>query len=162
MGGAFGGNGHSGNITKVAEANIHGDPHAADAVLAAGWPVTLVPLDVTMQVIMTDDRMQRIRELAETYGGFVWEVSRFYDAFYRERHDFGGFPVHDSSAVAFAVAPELFETVTAPITIDFDGDDIGRTRVADGVARPDQTVCTAVDAEAVLDLYERTLAQGPA
>ncbi len=162
MGGAFGGNGHSGNITKVAEANIHGDPHAADAVLAAGWPVTLVPLDVTMQVIMTDDRMQRIRESAEDLGDFVWEVSRFYDAFYRERHDLGGFPVHDSSAVAFAVAPELFETVAAPITIDFEGDDIGRTRLADAASRPVQSACMGVDAEAVLELYERTLSAGPA
>ena len=128
MGGAFGGNGHSGNITKVAEANIHGDPHAADAVLAADWPVTLVPLDVTMQVLMTDARMRRIRETAGDIGAFVWDVSRCYDAFYRKRHGFDGFPVHDSSAVAFAVAPELFETETVPITVDLAGDDIGRTR----------------------------------
>lgn len=38
-----------GNITAVAEANIGNDPEAAQAVLTAGWPVTLVPLDVTMQ-----------------------------------------------------------------------------------------------------------------
>ena len=161
MGGAFGGNGHSGNITKVAEANIHGDPHAADAVLAADWPVTLVPLDVTMQVLMTEDRMRRIRESAGEIGEFVWDVSRFYDAFYRKRHGFDGFPVHDSSAVAYAIAPELFETVDAPITIDLEGDDVGRTRRTDAADRPSHKSCSAVDADAVLELYERTLAQGP-
>jgi inosine-uridine nucleoside N-ribohydrolase len=38
-----------GNITGHAEANIANDPEAAAAVLAAPWPVTLVPLDVTMR-----------------------------------------------------------------------------------------------------------------
>ncbi|MEO0615226.1 MAG: nucleoside hydrolase [Pseudomonadota bacterium] len=161
MGGAFGGNGHSGNITQVAEANIHGDPHAADIVLAAGWPVALVPLDVTMQIIMTDERMQRIRAAAGEVGEFMWQVSRFYDAFYRERHDIDGFPVHDSSAVAFAVAPALFDIAVAPITVDLEGDDLGRTRRAPDADRPEHESCVSVDAEAVLALYEETLAQGP-
>ncbi|MET8154549.1 nucleoside hydrolase [Actinoplanes sp. NPDC049668] len=38
-----------GNITGHAEANIANDPAAAAEVLDAAWPVTLVPLDVTMR-----------------------------------------------------------------------------------------------------------------
>jgi purine nucleosidase len=38
-----------GNITGHAEANIANDPAAAAEVLGAAWPVTLVPLDVTMR-----------------------------------------------------------------------------------------------------------------
>ena len=38
-----------GNVTGRAEANIAGDPLAAAAVLGAAWPVTVVPLDVTMR-----------------------------------------------------------------------------------------------------------------
>ena len=41
MGGAFGTNGHTGNVSPVAEANIAGDPDAADAVFTANWPVTI-------------------------------------------------------------------------------------------------------------------------
>lgn len=37
-----------GNITEHAEANIANDAEAARIVLRAGWPITLVPLDVTM------------------------------------------------------------------------------------------------------------------
>ncbi len=37
-----------GNVSAAAEANIHNDPEAAAAVFAAGWDVTLVPLDATM------------------------------------------------------------------------------------------------------------------
>jgi len=41
MGGAFGVNGHRGNVTPYAEANIHDDPEAADRVFTAPWPVGL-------------------------------------------------------------------------------------------------------------------------
>ena len=53
MGGAFGTLGHGGNVTPVAEANVYCDPHAADAVFGAAWPVTVVGLDVTHQVLMS-------------------------------------------------------------------------------------------------------------
>jgi purine nucleosidase len=43
-----------GNVTGHAEANIAGDPAAAAAVFAAAWPVTLVPLDVTMRHRFTE------------------------------------------------------------------------------------------------------------
>ncbi len=35
IGGAFGYNGELGNVTPAAEANAHGDPHAADIVFGA-------------------------------------------------------------------------------------------------------------------------------
>ncbi len=47
MGGAFGENDHRGNVTPFAEANIHDDPHAADKVFTASWPVVIIGLDVT-------------------------------------------------------------------------------------------------------------------
>jgi purine nucleosidase len=36
-----------GDVTPVAEANVHADPEAAQFVLEAGLPLTLVPLDAT-------------------------------------------------------------------------------------------------------------------
>ena len=58
MGGAFGRNGHRGNVTPVAEANIIGDPVAADIVFGADWPMTIVGLDVTLESVMTDDYLK--------------------------------------------------------------------------------------------------------
>ena len=49
MGGAFH---HQGNITSHAEANVWHDPEAAELVLGAGWPVTLVPLDATHPTVV--------------------------------------------------------------------------------------------------------------
>ena len=49
MGGAAG---VVGNVSAVAEANIHNDPEAANIVFHAGWPLTMVGLDVTEKTMM--------------------------------------------------------------------------------------------------------------
>jgi inosine-uridine nucleoside N-ribohydrolase len=61
MGGSLSG----GNATGAAEANIYGDPEAARAVFAAGWPLTMVGLDVTNRTRFTKAHLQR---LAKTQG----------------------------------------------------------------------------------------------
>ena len=54
MGGAFE---TYGNVTTTAEFNIFADPHAAQLVLDFGVPITVVPLDVTHQVMLTGKRL---------------------------------------------------------------------------------------------------------
>ena len=44
-----------GNVTPYAEANIWHDPHAADRVFGASWPVKIVGLDVTQEIFCTRD-----------------------------------------------------------------------------------------------------------
>jgi purine nucleosidase len=61
MGGSLSG----GNASAAAEANIHGDPEAAQIVFEAGWPVTMVGLDVTEKTVFTSSYLA---ELSETKG----------------------------------------------------------------------------------------------
>ena len=51
----------AGNASPVAEANIRNDPEAAHIVFHAGWPVTMVGLDVTQKTVMTPDYLDRLR-----------------------------------------------------------------------------------------------------
>ncbi|MFB2903455.1 nucleoside hydrolase [Aeromonas jandaei] len=166
MGGAFGYNGHTGNVTPFAEANILGDPHAADQVLAASWPVTIVGLDVTQQTIMTNTYMDVLLHRSARYGKFIHDITRFYTDFHRNEFGLNGFYVHDSSAVAYAIAPELFSTIKGQVRVVTEGPAIGHTMLKQDGRRypmdkwsdnPVQQVCVNVDSERLLELYASVL-----
>lgn len=156
MGGAFGLAGNNGNVTPVAEANIIGDPHAADIVFGARWPVTAVGLDVTRQVIMGPDDLDRLASGGEA-ARFVVDSSRGYRQ-YHARFGIDGFYVHDSSAAAFVADRSLFETRRGPIRVATEGVATGQTIQMDRMtpyppgawdAAPDQDIAISVDATGV-------------
>ena len=168
MGGALGTNRFTGNVSPVAEANIHGDPHAADIVMTAPWPVTLVGLDVTMQCVMGSDQLANLRTCAGEAGEFIWEITRHYENFYRNTHGVDGFAVHDSCAVAYVLAPDLFEVERGRVRVVTDGISRGQTIFVPAEKKfppsawddiPSQLGCVGVDAPALLALYQETLAR---
>jgi purine nucleosidase len=166
MGGAFGTTGVLGNVSPAAEANILCDPDAADSVLGAPWPVTLVGLDVTQNTIMSNEWLAALRDGAGDAGRFVWDISRHYAQFHQDSAALDGIYVHDSSAVAYVLAPHLYTVRQGPVRVLTSGIAIGQTiqkptamRVPapDWDDRPAQSICIGVDAAGVLDLYKNTL-----
>jgi purine nucleosidase len=158
MGGAFGTLGHAGNVTPVAEANVFCDPHAADAVFAAAWPVTIVGLDVTHQVLMSTQYLDALGEHGGMQGRFMRDITRDYERFYA-RHTGGGIFAHDASAVACALGPERFELRRGSVRVATEGLALGQTIQArvgldppttDWDGLPEQQACIAVDAPGVL------------
>lgn len=165
MGGAFALSGHNGNVTPVAEANILGDPHAADLVFGASWPVVAVGLDVTRQVMITPGDLARLHSEGGDAGRFIAEISDHYRGFY-SRFGIDGFYCHDASAAALAIDPSLFATRAGPVRVATDGVATGQTiqrdnlipfgpNAWDGV--PDQHVCVGVDADRLKALVMSTL-----
>ncbi|CAN7671137.1 nucleoside hydrolase [Phyllobacterium sp. LjRoot231] len=164
MGGAFGVAGCNGNVTPVAEANIIGDPEAADIVFGAPWPVTAIGLDVTRQVIMGPVELERLERGGGEPGRFIVETSRGYRVFHAQ---FGidGYYVHDSTAAAYIVDRTLFGVRRGPVRVVTEGIAIGQTIQRDWRTpyppgewdtAPDQQVATAVDARRVLELLVGT------
>ncbi len=167
MGGAFGRNGHYGNVTPVAEANIIGDPVAADIVFGANWPMTIIGLDVTLESVMSDAYIADLARDAGQDGAFLHEVSRFYANFYTaSKQTSDGFPVHDSSAVAAALHPDMFTYVRGAVRVVPDGIARGQTIVrpegyydqaSDFDGRPSCNVAVGVDAPRFLKFYRDTI-----
>lgn len=166
MGGAFGTDGVHGNVSPAAEANMLGDPDAADIVFGAAWPVAIVGLDVTQKTIMTTEYLAKLRDEAGDAGRFVWDVSRHYETFHQTSAGLAGIYVHDSSAVAYLLAPQLYTTRSGPVRVLTDGIAAGHTiqkpatfaaPAPDWDGRPACDVCVGVDAAQVLALYARTL-----
>lgn len=92
-----------GNVTAVAEANIHNDPEAAAEVFAAEWPITLVPLDATMaSLIEAEDRdalLASPRPVARAIGAMLDTYFDFYVRAFGRRTS----ALHDPLAAAIAV-----------------------------------------------------------
>ena len=162
MGGAFD---VPGNITPAAEANIHGDPEAADVVMTAPWKVVVVGLDVTMKTVMTRSRLSRIVEAGGPDAKLLSDISQFYIDFYG-RHVDDGMVVHDSCACVYLVAPELFSTRRGTVRVVSGGIADGQTiQKPDGRhfppgnwdQIPSQVACIGIEAEKVVDLIEETL-----
>ena len=99
MGGAFGFNGHNGNMSHFAEFNIYSDPHAADIVMQSSMPITILPLDVTNKVQIT------AKEVANTNDEFLKNISKFYIDFSLKQKIFHDMAVHDALTIAYLVNP---------------------------------------------------------
>ncbi len=166
MGGAFGVNDHRGNVTPYAEANIHDDPHSADKVFAASWPVAIIGLDVTEESFFTRQYLDDLRDDAGEVGQFIWDVSRYYLKFYSEKVGMEGCHVHDPSAIAYVIDPELFGFREGPVRVVTDGPAEGHTMQKfdgrkylhdDWAKSASQRVGVTVKDQALLKLYRDTI-----
>ena len=166
MGGAFGFNGHSGNITSVAEANIWGDPVAADHVIGCGAPLTIVGLDVTEEIVVDEGFFDELKRNSGDAGELIASISPYYLAFHEKQHGKLECPVHDSSAVACLLRPDLFSTKEDAVRVVTGGISRGQTLRGPASAQYRSTgwddrqpcrICTDVDAGSVLELYLGTL-----
>jgi len=164
MGGAIR---EGGNVTPVAEANIFNDPDAAARVLTAGWPLTLVGLDVTHRCTLTDTHMARIEAGQAALGKVLAGSYGFYRDFYRAFLGIDGCCPHDSCALAWLLCPELFVTGRGHLTVSTSGDAEGQTLFAPAgrgfidtrwSRTPLVDVCLAVDGQAVCEWIADTLA----
>ena len=131
MGGVFGFNGHRGNVSPVTEANIGGDPLAADIVMGCGADIVVVGLDVTNETIVDQAFFERLRDNAGDAGKLIHDSNQFYLNFHHSKSGVYECPVHDASAVAYLLRPELFVTQTAVVRVVTEGIALGQTIHAD-------------------------------
>ncbi len=108
-----------GNATPVAESNIHRDPEAAAAVLAAPWPITLVPLDVTMDNVVEEDQRRKLLESPDSLAALIGQALAYYFGFYRGVFGRPCAPCHDALAAAIALGDvELALAPTVHVEVD--------------------------------------------
>ncbi len=153
MGGGFS---EGGNVTPVAEFNVYVDPHAAEVVLGAGVPITMMPLDVTHQVLASEHRMARFEGLGTRPGEVVAAWLRFFERFDADKYGTDGAPLHDPCVIAYLLEPDLFDGRLVNVEVETSSPlTLGMT-VVDwwGVSgRPvNATVMRAVDADAFFEL----------
>jgi purine nucleosidase len=150
----------SGNVTPVAEANIWHDPHAASIVFSAGWPLTMVGLDVTTKVIQKKPHLEEICNAGTPAADLLKQILPCYMSYFEKIVGINGIHTHDPSAIAYLIDPNLFRTESWPIFVETEGHCAGQTipdyRNIWG-SLPCVKVCLGVDAPGVLDLIKNRL-----
>ncbi len=147
-----------GNVSPLAEANVHNDPHAASVVFSADWPITMAGLDVTESTPMDGDDFAALAAGRDPLAHFIVKVVGFYQTFHRDwykmRH--GAIHTHDSCAVLYLLDPTLFSGQRWSITVPHDGPAKGATLVdrrGHFYKTPPVHCLLKVDAPRLIDLY---------
>lgn len=159
----MGGNAYThGNASPAAEANILNDPEAADMVFGADWDVTMVGLDVTNHVVMTDDLIASLSRSEQTTARHLTAMIGFYRQFNIDVLGHTGIRLHDPAAAAYLFAPDLFTTVDAPIRVETESFSRGKTWPNEGnhdpglmepwLGRSPVHICTDVQGRALAEL----------
>jgi inosine-uridine nucleoside N-ribohydrolase len=168
MGGGISG----GNVNASAEANIYNDPEAAQIVFQAGWPLTMVGLDVGDKTLLSK---QYVDQLGSTHGplnDFIYGVAKYLlDLSAKFGSD--GTPMYDPLAVGVAIDSTLVEAPEMHVDVETRGEFTRGETVAnrhgytehnvlhgdrymiEGVDRvaPNAKVCVNVDAKRFLQLF---------
>jgi purine nucleosidase len=132
----MGGSTTRGNVTPAAEFNIAADPEAAAEVFAAGWTVTMVGLDVTLQAVATASVRARLSGLGRLAQQLLLPGLRRFDD--DLEHAGSGEPaVHDVCAVAYVARPELLGCRPARVEVETEGRWTAGMTVTDFRAAPD-------------------------
>lgn len=168
MGGGISG----GNVNASAEANIYNDPEAAEVVFQAGWPLTMVGLDVADKTLLTQKYLEQLGSTHGPINDFIYGVAKY---LVNLSAKFGspGTAMYDPLAVGVAIDSALVEAPEMRVDIETRGQFTRGETVAnrqgyvernvlhgdrysiEGVDRvsPNAKVCIKVDAARFLQLF---------
>ncbi len=168
MGGAISG----GNVNAAAEANIYGDPEAAQIVFQAGWPLTMVGLDVGDKTLFSKKYLDQLGQTHGPVNDFIYSVAKFLIDLSAQ---FGspGAPMYDPLAVGVAIDATLVKAPEMHVDVETRGDFTrgetvanrhgsvernvlhGGRYVIEGLdpVSPNAKVCVEVDADRFLQLF---------
>lgn len=108
-----------GNTTSLAEFNFYVDPHAAHIVMQSGMPMTLVPWDITRDVMLYQSHIDALLKVDSPVSQFIADATRFYLEFHQASFGVAGCAINDPVALALAFWPELAQTTAVHIDVEY-------------------------------------------
>lgn len=158
MGGSIG----SGNVTPAGEFNIVVDPEAANIVFASGLPVYMNGLDVTRQVLVTKDVVERMGKIGNFASDLFVALMKQYNINQKKifRWSQGG-PLHDPVTIVSLLDPSVVTYEYMNVDIDLSkGPSYGRTncdRYNYLHSKPNAYVAVGINVDKYWDTIESVL-----
>lgn len=138
-----------GNTTSLAEFNFYVDPHAAHIVMQSGMPMTLVPWDITRDVMLYQSHIDTLMTVNSPVSQFIADATRFYLEFHQASFGVAGCAINDPVALALTFWPELAKTTAVHIDVEHTSElTMGKsvmTYVGDTAHPPRDTDMTGFD-----------------
>jgi len=118
-----------GNVSPLAEANIGNDPLAAHTVFTAGFDLTMIGLDVTMEHVFEESHRTELLAVGTPGAVAIAQMLEYYYAFYAQRYGRPCAVLHDPLAAAVATGDvEMTLAPVVPVIVDHtDGPGRGQT-----------------------------------
>lgn len=168
MGGSISG----GNVNAAAEANIYNDPEAAQIVFQAGWPLTMVGLDVGDKTLLSQKYLDQLGRTHGPVNDFIYAVAKYLIGLSAQFNS-PGTPMYDPLAVGVALDATLVKAPEMHVDVETKGEFTrgetvanrhgyiernvlhGDRYVIEGVDRvtPNAKVCVDVEADRFLQLF---------
>ncbi|MCU5775673.1 nucleoside hydrolase [Erwiniaceae bacterium BAC15a-03b] len=147
----------SGNSSLYAEYNMLADPHAAHILFSSSLAITMLPLDVTHQVMLTPEKVATLTKHAGRIRPQLQALMASWDRNDIRRYGSRGGPLHDPLVIAWLLQPALFTTERARVFVELESQQaLGRT-TADWFGKSGEAanvdIATGVDAEGVFALF---------
>jgi len=117
MGGSISG----GNVNGAAEANIFGDPEAAQIVFNAGWKVTMVGSDVGERTLMNRKHLAQLEGGHGPENDVATKIARFYIE-RSEKNGWHGAAMYDPLAVSVVIDPTLVKLEDMHVDVETKGE----------------------------------------
>lgn len=127
----MGGGVYQGNWTPAAEYNIWADPEAARIVFNSGLPIIMAGLDVTQKAYITREENEVLRAQGNRVSVFAAELIDYFSKYHYEVEGFPGCTLHDPTAIAAILYPEIFNSVTCNVDVEVSGELTTGMTVAD-------------------------------
>src|SRR6516165_699085 len=167
----MGGSTSGGNVNASAEANIYNDPEAAQIVFNAGWPLTMVGLDVGDRTLFTKTHLTQLQKTHGPQNDFAVGVLKFMVHLWGQGT--GGAAMYDPLAVGVAIDAALVTTQSMRVDVETRGQFTRGETVANrhnaverdvlhgdrfvieavDTLQPNVRVCVAVHAETFLQMF---------
>jgi inosine-uridine nucleoside N-ribohydrolase len=161
-----------GNVNAAAEANIYNDPEAAQIVFQAGWPLTMVGLDVGDKTLLSPKYLEQLGQTHGPMNDFIYQVAHYLIDL-SAQFGLSGTPMYDPLAVGVAIDATLVKAPAMHVDVETRGEFTrgetvanrhgmvernvlrGDRYIIEGLDKvePNAKVCVDVDADRFLQLF---------